>query len=1193
MAVNVYSTSVTSDNLSRHDMLAWINESLQMNLTKIELLCSGSVYCQFMDMLFPGCMPMKKVKFQAKLEHEFIHNYKLLQASFKRMGVDKIIPVDKLIKGKFQDNFEFVQWFKKFFDANYDGKDYDPVGARQGQETAPSLNTSTPALNKPKKIPITGGTAPQRTTAVAKTAPAPKVGAGAGAARRPGPTGNCDEEKTELIQEVNLLKITIEDMEKERDFYFGKLRNIELICQEKEGESDPTLQKIVDILYATDASPESENAADGKQSQRVEDQINDEHLHRIERMFREADVDGGGGLDMEEFREAMKKIMGEVDDEDLDIIFMKVDTNCDGSVDWDEYLNYMLLEYRFTGHTRQAEKKEDKTSLPKALTQLGRYMSISRDGFLNYWNERFKLIRTVHVSPLSENQSFFVWTDGKKGVFSIGDARGNIVVLTSLDVVRYGLFSMPGFSTTSGGSCRIPIQSVFKNTSSIYCCYKVNSLLNDWCRRIQFIPELNAVITCSACDQTAMVLTTLPHANKSRIQNSTFFLKKGILCFDYTPEWNLIVTGGFDRIVRMWNPYVTNTATSQMKGHNSAITHIVVNGKANKIISISKDKNLRVWDLDDCTCLQNIHSRNMNLGRFPISDIHYNKETNTLSLATFLIGVLQGAIEDAEASFKGLTSHEQPLCAALYNSNFKQVVSGCHNGLVSVWDILTGEKVMQFLTSSEKGVEVTAMTFDGPKRRLITGSMDGTIKLWNFNNGACLWELPKFNNTEVTGILYLNQRIDVSGWSKYVMWYLDAKEDDELEYRQWKRYHSEDIFSMDMHGNKLLVTASYSGDIIVWNIDSGQAFCRFNPYQSPQPLLPVRDIWSVLNENSLGVDGKVEEETSAKREPKKACLGRKKKREEERIEEKLEKPRLAVEKVFFLRTRERSPDTAILLSSDADGYIYAWSISHQGGLLGKFCAVNTEETSVSTMATDEKSQILLTGDTNGYIRIWEIENYCYRTKEEKRPASSDGVNKGLRLPDLIPEYCRMQGPKSDDIEAEKEVRVQTGLLTQLPADLKTVASCQTLKVLNEGTRPHWACAKKILETLSHQKQQHSQTIHFMKGSMPQDASSKLQEILQNNPVIANYTNNKINITWKKWEVKGAELRIYKLLPCMALTPVCQPPVPDLLKETQQLKRTEGAETIGKQKRLIKMPGRVHFNSDTKIGRKKSTAPKSA
>ena len=41
MAVNVYSISVTSDNLSRHDMLAWINESLQINHAKIEQLCSG------------------------------------------------------------------------------------------------------------------------------------------------------------------------------------------------------------------------------------------------------------------------------------------------------------------------------------------------------------------------------------------------------------------------------------------------------------------------------------------------------------------------------------------------------------------------------------------------------------------------------------------------------------------------------------------------------------------------------------------------------------------------------------------------------------------------------------------------------------------------------------------------------------------------------------------------------------------------------------------------------------------------------------------------------------------------------------------------------------------------------------------------------------------------------------------------
>lgn len=129
MAVNVYATSVSVDNLSRHDMLAWVNDSLHLTYTKIEQMCSGSVssrsssagvggcgrcrglgnerhlwvcfclfvvcfpgaaYCQFMDMLFPGCILLKKVKFQAKLEHEYIHNFKVLQAAFKRMNVDKV-----------------------------------------------------------------------------------------------------------------------------------------------------------------------------------------------------------------------------------------------------------------------------------------------------------------------------------------------------------------------------------------------------------------------------------------------------------------------------------------------------------------------------------------------------------------------------------------------------------------------------------------------------------------------------------------------------------------------------------------------------------------------------------------------------------------------------------------------------------------------------------------------------------------------------------------------------------------------------------------------------------------------------------------------------------------------------------------------------------------------------------------------
>lgn len=90
MAVNVYSTNVTSENLSRHDMLAWVNDCLQSNFVKIEELCTGAAYCQFMDMLFPGSVPMKRIKFKTNLEHEYIQNFKILQAGFKKMAVDKV-----------------------------------------------------------------------------------------------------------------------------------------------------------------------------------------------------------------------------------------------------------------------------------------------------------------------------------------------------------------------------------------------------------------------------------------------------------------------------------------------------------------------------------------------------------------------------------------------------------------------------------------------------------------------------------------------------------------------------------------------------------------------------------------------------------------------------------------------------------------------------------------------------------------------------------------------------------------------------------------------------------------------------------------------------------------------------------------------------------------------------------------------
>merc|ERR1719239_292672 len=127
-------------------------------------------------MLFPGCIQLKKVKINTKLEHEYINNFKVLQNSFKSVNVDKVIPVDKLVKGRFQDNFEFIQCFKKFFDANYGGQDYDALAMRGGEQVGSS--------SKPKP----GGGRPAMSS-MPKRAPAGAPRAGAPPARAAAPPG--------------------------------------------------------------------------------------------------------------------------------------------------------------------------------------------------------------------------------------------------------------------------------------------------------------------------------------------------------------------------------------------------------------------------------------------------------------------------------------------------------------------------------------------------------------------------------------------------------------------------------------------------------------------------------------------------------------------------------------------------------------------------------------------------------------------------------------------------------------------------------------------------------------------------------------------------------------------------------------------------------------------------------------------
>mmetsp|Transcript_17434 Transcript_17434/g.41700 ORF Transcript_17434/g.41700 Transcript_17434/m.41700 type:complete len:274 (-) Transcript_17434:3-824(-) len=239
--------------VGRVELLSWINNTLDLNLTKIEQTASGAAACQLIDALHPGSIALSKVNFAAKNEYEYINNYKVLQNAFNKLNIDKHIEVNKLVKGRPLDNIEFMQWFKSYFDHVTGGKGvegYDAAARRaaKGGGTATARTSGPRPAGSGRKPPGTPGSS--NGNGVSPTAK-PRVPVHS-TSRKADASAVSETEIRQLNEQVTELKLTVDNVEKERDFYFSKLRDIEILCQMEELKSVPIMGTIERILYATD-----------------------------------------------------------------------------------------------------------------------------------------------------------------------------------------------------------------------------------------------------------------------------------------------------------------------------------------------------------------------------------------------------------------------------------------------------------------------------------------------------------------------------------------------------------------------------------------------------------------------------------------------------------------------------------------------------------------------------------------------------------------------------------------------------------------------------------------------------------------------------------------------------------------------------------------------------------------------------
>ncbi|XP_042342922.1 WD repeat-containing protein on Y chromosome [Plectropomus leopardus] len=469
------------------------------------------------------------------------------------------------------------------------------------------------------------------------------------------------------------------------------------------------------------------------------------------------------------------------------------------------------------------------------------------------------------------------------------------------------------FSSSRG--CVLPLTDAEQQLDEIReACYegKTKKVQLSW------TPQLRA-----SCDQTL------------------FTIHKGVKTFDLCQKHSLLVTGGMDRLVRMWNPHFSGKPTGILKGHSAPIIFLHILSEESQIFSVSADNTVKIWDIPDQCCLFTADSKASGI-RGDISACSYSSAMKSLHITADCMAVL--SLKIRPRLHRRLTvSHNEPVMCCGYSEEFRQVVSCTEGSVVKVWDFDTGHEVFEFGGTHDLSA-ITCLTFDSKGRRLITGGRDGCLKIWNFSNGQCLKTLKKDGEcNEVCDCIFLqvhrNFYVMSVGRDRKIDIYSDTPEDLHHVRRprpSWqddlKNGHKEDILCMAQCPPSLLATSSYDGEIIVWNVVSGRIRCRF-----VSPLLAE-------HQNVEGLD-------------------------------------TSVPGIVFLKNSKLKQffSATALLSSGAMGCVNLWNVLDGGKFVGSFKASRFQQ-KITKLAKTEKDTLLYAADRIGYIYVYNVEKFAPEQK---------------------------------------------------------------------------------------------------------------------------------------------------------------------------------------------------------------------
>lgn len=198
-------------------------------------------------------------------------------------------------------------------------------------------------------------------------------------------------------------------------------------------------------------------------------------------------------------------------------------------------------------------------------------------------------------------------------------------------------------------------------------------------------------------------------------------------------DGKLAATGDASGAIKLWDA-ASLKEPKVLSGHASAVTGIALLD-GGKLVSVSEDKTVRVWNVADGAELTKFEApaAGTSLVVIPGGQVATGHADNLIRRWT-LPAEAGGAI----AAAGEIAGHTGPIASlAVLGGEKPQLVSGSADGTVRIWNLDDNKQVREIA----HGAAVTAVAARPDGKQLASAGADNQIKLWNAADGAA-WASP-------------------------------------------------------------------------------------------------------------------------------------------------------------------------------------------------------------------------------------------------------------------------------------------------------------------------------------------------------------------------------------------------------------------------------------------------------------------